>query len=132
MQSVWKKVGIGVVTGLTLLGLTSVYAQSNISYDDLQRLGYRVARQLDQQGAAMGFPPHVRAPYVSALTQEYLQAFQWLLAQGATWQQADMLASQHIAQRTQQLVAGAYQPPQRRRSLSERGMLFRPGEILSE
>jgi hypothetical protein len=79
---------------------------------------------LHQLGMAMGVPSQTRAAYVPGLTQEYLQVFREWLVQGATVQQADIMASQYLYGRISQLMAGAQTQADRRPSLSERGMLF--------
>lgn len=69
-----------------------------------QALAQKVTVSLHWIGIQMGVEPQVRAVYVPALTQEYLQAFQLALGQGATTQQADILASQYIFARIRQLA----------------------------
>jgi len=69
-----------------------------------QALFQKVAINLDWIGIQMGVLPEVRAVYVPALTQEYLQAFQLSLMQGATKPQADILASQNTFARIRQLA----------------------------
>jgi len=118
----WKKAGIGLVSGLAMLCMYSlvtenqsgpVYAQAQqtMTQAEWQALAQQVATTLDRLGIQMGAPPQTRAVYVPALTQEYLRVFQRLLMQGATKQQADLLASQHIGALIQQLVAGAGSAP---------------------
>ncbi len=87
-----------------------------------QTLARQVSMSLHRLGMSMGVPAHVRAAYVPGLTHEYLQVFQNRLVRGATPQQADVTASQYIYGRVGQLMVSGQ--PQRRRSLSERGMLF--------
>ena len=115
-------IGVSLVPGISLQN--EVSAQPSMTQADLQALAYQVSVQLHQAGAAMGVPPHVRAVYVPALTQEYLQVFQNAMRQGAMPQQANLIASQHIRNRVSQLIANAQAPQQRRKSLSERRMLF--------
>ena len=110
-------IGVSFVPGMSS-------AQPAMTQADLQALAYQVSANLHQAGAAMGVPPHVRAVYVPALTQEYLQVFQGAMMQGAMPQQADLIASQHIRNRVSQLMANAQGQQPRRKSLSERGMLF--------
>jgi hypothetical protein len=70
-----------------------------------EALAQKVAMNLNWIGIQMGVSPQELAFYVPALTQEYLQAFQLSLTQGATKQQADILASQYIFGRIRQLAA---------------------------
>jgi hypothetical protein len=116
MKIQWKRAGIGVVMGLALLGMSSllpgnprglVYAQApqTMTPGEWQALARQVAGRLDQIGRQMGVAPQVRAVYVPAFTQEYLKTFQMLLMQGASKQQADVLATRHIAGLIQQAMA---------------------------
>lgn len=147
MSISWKKVGIGLAIGLTMMWvhpllpadqgwLVSAQAQQggdeerspfafgqheeDEEKESLQRedprimtqgewlaLAQQVAMNLHWIGMQMGVSPEVRAIYVPALTQEYLQAFQLSLMQGAIKQQADILATQYIFARIQQLAAQA-------------------------
>lgn len=70
-----------------------------------QELTQKAAMTLRWIGLQMGANPQELAIFVPVLTQEYLQAFQLSLQQGATKQQADILASQYIFARVRQLTA---------------------------
>lgn len=116
-----------------LMGLTlapgiafqsEVFAQASNPQVDLQQLAYQVSVQLHQAGIAMGVPAQTRAVYVPILTQEYLGVFQVSISRGATSYQANQIATQYIQNRVSQLMASAQGTQPRRKSLSERGMLF--------
>ncbi len=76
-----------------------------------EALVQKVSVNLDWIGIQMGVQSEARAIYVPALTQEYLQAFHLSLTQGATKQQADILASQYIFARIRQLAAESGSAP---------------------
>lgn len=110
----WAKVGIGLVIVLAMMSLGPlVTAGQSWRHEDprtmtqaeWQALAQNATTTLNWIGTQMGMPPQVRAVYVPALTQEYLQAFQMSLMQGATKQQADIWASQYTYARIQQLRA---------------------------
>lgn len=72
---------------------------------DWQALAQKVATNLHWIGIQMGAQPQQLAVFVPLFTQEYLQAFQVSLMQGSTKRQADILASQYIFARIQQMAA---------------------------
>lgn len=111
-----SRLGIGAVVGFFLLAMYLapfvpqtgvVQAQQHVTMTpgEWQVLASQVARQLDQLGMRMGVSPQVRAPYVRALTVEYLHVFQTSLRQGASKQQADRAATRHVVARIRQLQA---------------------------
>ncbi len=94
-----------------------------------EALAQKVGTNLEWIGIQMGVQPEVRAIYVPALTQEYLQAFQLSLLQGATKQQADILASQYIFARIRQLAAQSSSAPG---GQAEEGWVYSPGGSFCE
>jgi len=122
-----RRIRIALVIGLALLWTNALSAEDQgwlvpaqlqqehaeepsgdprvMTENEWEALAQKVGMNLNWIGIQMGVSPQELAFYVPALTQEYLQAFQLSLTQGATKQQADILASQYIFARIRQLAA---------------------------
>ena len=107
IQRTWLAIGcvisfalVGLVEPMLspgLSGLAVAQAPQAVHPSQWQALAQTVAMNLSRAG--------IPAPYVPALTREYLGAFQRALMLGMPAPQADMIATQHVTAVIQQALA---------------------------
>ena len=128
MNGCWAKISTALAIGLTIVSTDPILAAGNpfllvghegsqqpegpergdpraMTQAEWQMISQRVSTNLYALGLQFGTSPQELAVLVPIFTQEYLRAFQFVLLQGGTKQQADILATQHIFAQIQQLAA---------------------------